>query len=147
MWFALTYFVYLQTQSVLATSIISGIYTVTTALTGFWLGGFVDHYRKKPLMIISSVITLVLFLLAFGIYLTSPREAFTTINSVTLWVFVPIVMFGVLVGNIRNIALPTLVSIIVPEDRRDKANGLVGSEQDQPEVLRWFLPSPVFWDY
>jgi DHA3 family multidrug efflux protein-like MFS transporter len=30
------------------------------------------------------------------------------------------------VGNIRGIAMPVLVTILVPEDRRDKANGLVG---------------------
>ena len=29
-------------------------------------------------------------------------------------------------GNIRSIALPTLVTIMIPEDRRDRANGLVG---------------------
>ena len=35
-------------------------------------------------------------------------------------------MFAVIAGNIRMIALPTLVTLLVPEDRRDKANGLVG---------------------
>ncbi len=35
-------------------------------------------------------------------------------------------MLGVIVGNIRMIALPTLVTLLVPADRRDKANGLVG---------------------
>ena len=29
-------------------------------------------------------------------------------------------------GNVRSIALATLVTILIPEDRRDKANGLVG---------------------
>lgn len=35
-------------------------------------------------------------------------------------------MFGVISGNIRSIALPTLVTMLIPEDQRDKANGLVG---------------------
>src|SRR3546814_12056861 len=35
-------------------------------------------------------------------------------------------MLAVIVGNIRMIALPTLVTLLVPADRRDKANGLVG---------------------
>jgi DHA3 family multidrug efflux protein-like MFS transporter len=34
---------------------------------------------------------------------------------------------GVIVGNIRSIALPTLVTILIPEAERDKANGLVGT--------------------
>jgi DHA3 family multidrug efflux protein-like MFS transporter len=32
----------------------------------------------------------------------------------------------VIAGNIRSIALPTLVTVLIPEDIRDKANGLVG---------------------
>src|SRR3546814_1960281 len=35
-------------------------------------------------------------------------------------------MLAVICGNIRMIALPTLVTALVEEDRRDKANGLVG---------------------
>ncbi|MEQ1770171.1 MAG: MFS transporter [Devosia sp.] len=35
-------------------------------------------------------------------------------------------MFGVIAGNIRSIALPTLVTVLIPEDVRDRANGLVG---------------------
>jgi DHA3 family multidrug efflux protein-like MFS transporter len=35
-------------------------------------------------------------------------------------------MLGVIAGNIRSIALPTLVTVLIPEDQRDKANGLVG---------------------
>src|SRR3954452_16974637 len=36
-------------------------------------------------------------------------------------------MFGVITGNIRSIALQTLVTVLIPEERRDKANGLVGT--------------------
>jgi DHA3 family multidrug efflux protein-like MFS transporter len=43
-----------------------------------------------------------------------------------LWLFVLVVMLGVICGNLRMISLPTLVTAVVPEDRRDKANGLVG---------------------
>jgi DHA3 family multidrug efflux protein-like MFS transporter len=35
-------------------------------------------------------------------------------------------MLAVICGNIRMIALPTLVTVLIDEDRRDKANGLVG---------------------
>src|SRR5690606_21692259 len=40
--------------------------------------------------------------------------------------FVLVVMLGVIVGNIRSIALPTLVTVLIAEDSRDRANGLVG---------------------
>ena len=36
-------------------------------------------------------------------------------------------MAGVIVGNIRSIAMQTLVTALIEEDRRDKANGLVGT--------------------
>jgi DHA3 family multidrug efflux protein-like MFS transporter len=36
-------------------------------------------------------------------------------------------MIGVVIGNIRTIALPPLVTVLIPEKTRDKANGLVGS--------------------
>ncbi|WP_345404986.1 MFS transporter [Nonomuraea salmonea] len=56
-----------------------------------------------------------------------PEETFTDPGSVVLWVMVVLLMVGVIVGNIRTIALPTLVTLLVPEEGRDRANGLVGS--------------------
>ena len=46
-WFALTFWVYLETHSVFATGVISGIYLVLTALSGIWFGGLVDHHPKN----------------------------------------------------------------------------------------------------
>lgn len=47
-WFALVFFVYLETRSVTATSIVTGIYLVATAVSGIWFGSLVDHYKKRP---------------------------------------------------------------------------------------------------
>jgi len=126
-WFAIIFYVYLQTQSVFATAIISGIYLVVTALTGIWFGSLVDHHRKKQVMLMSSWTSLAAYLVAFGLYMTVQKSAFQDITSVTLWVFVLVIMAGVMVGNIRGIALPTTVTLLVPADHRDKANGLVGT--------------------
>lgn len=126
-WFALTFWVYLETRSVLVTSFMAGIYVGTVALSGFMLGSVVDRYRKKKAMMISSVVTLVLYLLAFVVYRLSPEEAFKDPGSPVLWVFIVLTLFGAMAGNIRNIALPTMVTILLPEDARDKANGLIGS--------------------
>ena len=41
-WFAVTFWVYLETKSVFATGMIAGIYLVMTAGLGFWLGGTTD---------------------------------------------------------------------------------------------------------
>lgn len=126
-WFAITFYVYLQTKSVFATAIIAGIFLVMTAGTGIWFGSLVDHHKKKTMMLLSTAFSFIVYLICFAIYQTTPHEAFTNPASVILWVFVTLLMFGVIAGNIRTIALPTIVTILIPEDRRDKANGLVGT--------------------
>jgi MFS transporter, DHA3 family, multidrug efflux protein len=126
-WFAITFFVYLETRSVFATAIISGIYLVLTAACGFWFGSLVDHHRKKNVMLLSSVVSLVIYTACFLVYVTVGREAFKDPGSATLWGFVTLLMVGVIAGNIRMIAMPTLVTRLIPEDRHDKANGLVGT--------------------
>jgi DHA3 family multidrug efflux protein-like MFS transporter len=125
-WFAVTFWVFLETQSVFATGMIAGIYLVFTAGFGFWFGSLVDHYRKKHVMLGSSAASLVLYAVAFIVHQLAPEGSFRDVASVWLWSFILIVMLGVIVGNIRSIALPTLVTVLIPEDIRDKANGLVG---------------------
>ncbi len=126
-WFAVTFWVFLQTKSVLATSVMAGIYFGTVALSGFFLGSLVDRYRKKTAMLISSIGSLILYTIAFLLYLLAPEGAFTKDSSVLLWVFVLLTLFGAIIGNIRSIALSTSVTFLIPEEGRDKANGLVGS--------------------
>lgn len=126
-WFAITFFVYLETRSVFATAIIAGIFLVLTAGSGFWFGSLVDHYKKKYVMLGSSVASLVLYIIGFILYLIVDRDTFKDPANPLLWVFVLLLMVGVIVGNIRNIALPTIVTILFPADKRDKANGLVGT--------------------
>ncbi len=58
-WFAVTFWVYLETRSVLTTSWMAGIYIGTVAVSGFYLGSVVDHYRKKRVMMLSSLASLV----------------------------------------------------------------------------------------
>lgn len=126
-WFALTFWLYLETKSVIATSYLAGVYLVATAASGFWFGSIVDHNKKKTAMFISSLITLVFFILGLVFYSVTPKELFQQVDSIQLWILVLLLMGGVVIGNIRNIAVPTTVTILVPEDKRDKANGLVGS--------------------
>jgi len=125
-WFAITFWIFLETRSVFATGMVAGIYLVFTAALGFWLGSIVDHNSKKLVMMGSSVVSAVFYAASLVVVLLAPEGAFTDTFGPYLWLFVLIVMMGVLAGNIRGIALPTLVTILIPENERDKANGLVG---------------------
>jgi MFS transporter, DHA3 family, multidrug efflux protein len=125
-WFGITFYTFLETNSVFATGMISGIYLTMTALSGIWFGSLVDRYRKKSMMVLSSAVSLAAFTLAFVLYRTAESGAFTRIDSPALWVFIVTILLGVVAGNIRNIVLPTLVTMLIAEDRRDKANGLSG---------------------
>lgn len=126
-WFAVTFWAYLQTKSVLATSVMAGIYLVTVAVTGMFLGSIVDHNPKRRALLGSSVVSLVLYVLATFLYLGTPASEFKSPASAPFWIFILLTLLGAIAGNIRNIAVSTLVTILVPEDERDKANGLVGS--------------------
>lgn len=125
-WFALTFWTFLETQSVFATGMIAGIYLVLTAMLGIWFGSLVDHHGKRTMMLVSSIASLLLYAAAFAAYALAPSIRAADVSGVALWLFILVSMLAVIVGNIRMIALPTLVTLLVPEDRRDKANGLVG---------------------
>jgi len=126
-WFAITFWVFLETKSVLATGMVAGIFLVTTAVSGIWFGSLVDQYPKKTTMQASSLVSLAFYAVAFTLYQLTTEQTFANPASVMLWVFIVVSMFGVIAGNVRSIALMTLVTLLIPEDRRDRANGLVGT--------------------
>lgn len=55
LWFALTFWVYLETESVLATGIIGGMYMLLVAVFSIIFGTIVDHNKKKNVMVFSSI--------------------------------------------------------------------------------------------
>lgn len=79
-WFAVTFWVYLETRSVTVTSIMAGIYLVTVAVSGFLLGSVADRYQKKTAMMFSSFGSLVLYALASLIFVSTPSAEFTQGN-------------------------------------------------------------------
>lgn len=125
-WFAITFWVFLETGSVFATGMIAGIFLTFTGALGIWLGALVDHHSKIAVMAGSSLVSLVFFVLSLSLMQIAPDGAFADPYGAWLWALVLLVMGGVIAGNIRSIALPTLVTLLVPEEARDKANGLVG---------------------
>lgn len=125
-WFAVTFWVFLETRSVFATGMIAGLFLVLTAGLAVWFGSLVDHYPKTRVMLASSLTSLTFYIAALALLLATPEEAFGDVARPQLWILIVLVMLGVIAGNLRTIALPTLVTALVPEDRRDRANGLVG---------------------
>lgn len=125
-WFALTFWLYIETQSVLATSFIGGSFMIFMAVSGVWFGSIVDHHKKKNAILVSNITTLVFFLLALLVYQSVPPETFKSVGNPMVWLFCILILAGALVGNIRMIAIPILVTMLVPEGERDKANGLTG---------------------
>ena len=75
-WFAVTFWVYLETRSVFATGVIAGIFLALTALCGVWFGGLVDRYRKRNVMLGSSAVSLVLYGASLVVYLAAGPEPF-----------------------------------------------------------------------
>lgn len=126
-WFALIFWAYLSTRSVISTSTMGGVFLVMTAVSGLWFGSIVDHNKKKTVMLGSSILTLLLFVAGFLFLRSAPAAAFASVSSAPLWILVVILLCGVISGTIYNITIPTLVGLTVPEDRRDRANGMFGT--------------------
>ncbi len=129
LWFALTFWAYLETESVLATAIIGGTYMLLVAVFGVVFGAIVDHMKKKAVMVLSSLVTLSTYLIAGALYLSFPESVLVDWGGPWFWVFAGVILVGGVVENLRNIALSTTVTLLVPGDRRDRANGLVGAVQ------------------
>lgn len=129
LWFALTFWAYLETRSVLATGVIGGTYMLFVSASSIVFGSVVDHHRKIMVMRASTVATLVLFVLAGVFYLQVPGADMTDLRQPWFWVFAVLILIGSIVEHMRNIALSTCVTILVADDQRDRANGLVGTAQ------------------
>lgn len=98
LWFAVTFWVFLETRSVFATGMIAGIFLVAIAVTGIWFGSLVDHHPKKTMMQVSTLVSLALYGVSLAVYLLTPAKAFRRPDSVLLWVFVVVLMLGVIAG-------------------------------------------------
>lgn len=77
-------------------------------------------------MLYSSLISLIAFVLALISYFAFSLNINATSNIFLLWVFVILLLIGSVCSNLRNITLSTVVSILFDEDKRSKANGLIG---------------------
>src|SRR6185503_9177853 len=65
--------------------------------------------------------------LAVLLYAVTPTETFQDLAHPAFWALVVLVLAGAVAGNLRMVALSTTVTLLVPEEGRDRANGLVGT--------------------
>lgn len=100
---------------------------MAAAVSSVWLGSLVDKHRKKQVMLWSNIVTLIFFVLGFLLYILQPQEVFASVLNPQLWLMIVLLMAGVIAGAIYGIAVPTMVTLLVPKEGRDKANGLLGT--------------------
>ncbi len=127
LWWALTFWIYLETKSVMATAFVGGSYMLSVAFFGLFFGTYVDKHKKKQAMIRSSSITLIAYILAGLVYMLFKEHGLDSIDAWEFWLFTIIILFGSVVEGMRNIALSTTVTFLVPKKDHAKANGLIGS--------------------
>ncbi len=126
LWFALVFWVFLETRSVLVTSFMGGAYMLLVAVVGVPFGTWVDRTRKRQVMLVAQVFTTVAFALALVLFLSTPQEQLLSLSGWQLYAFVGLSLLGAVVESARNIALSTCVTLMIDESERAQANGLVG---------------------
>ena len=127
LWFALVFWLYLETKSVLVTGVLGGTYMLLVALSSMSFGTIVDHHKKKLVMMVSNIISFGAFLLAGIMFLVCGEVVLLDVSGPLLWLFSGVILAGAVAGNMRNIALSTTVTLLVPAEKRANANGLVGT--------------------
>lgn len=129
LWWALTFWAYLETRNVLVTGLIGGAYMLLISFSSIFFGTVVDHRRKLAVMRLSTTLTFTAFAGATAIFLILPERTLLDLGAPWFWGFAVVILAGAVVEHMRNIALSTTVTILVPDEQRAKANGLVGMVQ------------------
>ena len=127
LWFALTFWVYLETRSVVVTGVIGGGFSISSAVLGPFFGTFVDRHRKQTAMMLATATSVVCFAVATTVFLSVDADTLLRLTSPLFWLLVLSTLLGSVAGQMRGIALSTCVTLLVPADRRDRANGMVGT--------------------
>jgi DHA3 family multidrug efflux protein-like MFS transporter len=90
-------------------------------------GTYVDRHRKHTALVATTVVATVCFLAATVVFLTVDARELLRLSSPWFWVLVATTLFGSVAGQMRGIVLSTCVTLLVPADARDRANGMVGT--------------------
>lgn len=114
LWYAITFWAYLETRSVLTTSFLGGAYMLGMAVLGVPIGSLIDRYRKHAVMMGSAIATAVLFGLAGLIYLLVPAAELIDLSRPWFWLFSSVALLGALAAMARGLALSTCVTMLIP---------------------------------
>ena len=74
-WFALTFWVYLETRSVVATAVVGAAFSLSAAVVGPAYGTYVDAHRKHQAMVLSTAVSAVCFSIATVMFLAIDAES------------------------------------------------------------------------
>ncbi len=127
LWFALTFWVYLETRSVVATGVIGGAFSISSAVFGPVFGTFVDRHRKHTALVVTTAVSVACFAVATAVFVAVDSGQLLRLRSPWFWVLTAATLFGSVAGQMRGIVLSTCVTLLVPDDQRDRANGMVGT--------------------
>ncbi|HVE98815.1 MAG TPA: MFS transporter [Mycobacteriales bacterium] len=126
LWFALTFWVYLETRSVVATGVIAGAFSLSGAILGPVFGTFVDRHRKSTALTLTTTTSVGCFAVATAVFVAIDADDLLQLRSPWFWLLVGFTLLGSVAGSLRSIVMSTCVTLLVPEDQRDRANGKVG---------------------
>jgi DHA3 family multidrug efflux protein-like MFS transporter len=129
LWFALTFWIYVETRNVIATGVIGASYMLFLSVFGMFFGTLVDRFRKKAVMVWATLAALAVFLLDALFFFAVGEERIRDLGLPWFWIFAVVMLAGAVVEQLRSIALSTTVTLLVPEDRHANANGMVGAVQ------------------
>src|SRR3546814_12933760 len=73
-WFALTFWVYLETRSVVATGVIGGAFGLASAAIGPAFGTYVDHHRQKTAIALAPSISATCLAVATALFVAIARH-------------------------------------------------------------------------
>jgi MFS transporter, DHA3 family, multidrug efflux protein len=127
LWFCLTFWVYVKTESVVATGVIGGAFAVSAAVLGPLFGTFVDRHRKHTALYLATAVMVVSFAVATAVFVAVDADDLLRLTSPWFWVLALTTLLGSVAGQMRNIVLSTCVTLLIPTDERDRANGMVGT--------------------
>lgn len=129
LWFAVVFWVYLETQNIVASAVLSGGFMILLSVCSVWFGSLVDRYRKHLVMLLSAWCSLAAFAVGAVIYFLVPSELLLDLGRPWFWLFTLVILVGCVVEMLRAVALSTMVTLLVPVERHANANGLVGTVQ------------------
>ena len=127
LWFALTFWVYLESRSVVVTGVIGGSFSIASAVLGPLFGTFVDRHRKHAALVLTTAVSVACFVVATTVFVAVDAADLLRLRSPWFWVLVVATLLGSVAGQLRGIALSTCVTLLVPLEHRDRANGMVGT--------------------